>query len=77
MNNAQKQAFLDMPLDEQLLAIIDGQTFIRTKLEQLEKRQLNFEDDQREYRKLREKNELDIDALVNKIIEAVRHENAR
>lgn len=73
MNELQKQAFLNLPLEDQLLAIIDGQTFIREKILQLEERQKNFEIDTRSYRILREKNEVVLDDLVDRIIEALRN----
>lgn len=76
MNDEQKEAFLQLPLNEQLLAIIDGQSFIRKKLEELEKRQENFEADTRLYRRLREVNDVtSIERIVDKIINAIKMEN--
>jgi len=57
MNDEQKKAFLDLPLNEQLLAILDSLTFIRQEVNTIKTRQQNFEDDTRMYRRLREINE--------------------
>jgi hypothetical protein len=50
MDDEAKKAFLEMPFKEQLLAIIDGQTFIRNEIVKLNKRIDSLETDFRLYR---------------------------
>lgn len=76
MNEDQKQTFLELPLPEQLLAILDGQTFIRSEIEALKKRQSDFEEDVRLYRRLREMNEVNTERIITAVIDAIRRENA-
>jgi hypothetical protein len=55
MDENAKKAFLKLPFDEQLLAILDCLTFIRTEIVDIKKRQSDFEEDVRIYRRLRER----------------------
>lgn len=50
MDNDAKQAFLELPLKDQLLAIIDGQMYIRNEIALLHKRIEALETDFRLYR---------------------------
>lgn len=50
MDIDQKKAFLQLPLEQQLLAIIDGQTYIRDEIKKLDRRIENLETDLRLHR---------------------------
>lgn len=81
MDDKAKKAFLAMPLDEQLLAILDSQQYIRGKIAQLEKRQIDFEEDVRSYRLSREAEERKLDQtqrIIKGVVSALkRNKNAQ
>jgi len=57
MDEGAKRAFLSMTREEQLLAILGMQSYIRAKVSTIEKRQIDFEDELRIYRIERESKE--------------------
>lgn len=57
MSDEARQAFLHMPREEQLLAILGMDAYLRAKLALLEKKITEFEADIQEYRRTREKKE--------------------
>lgn len=73
-----KQSFLSMTREAQLMAILGGQAYTRSKLASLEKRQIDFERDVRSYRGYRErrenKHDEDVTDTTQKIVKIVTNE---
>jgi hypothetical protein len=81
MDDEAKKAFLAMVREEQLLAIMGMQAFIRSDLANVKKRQIEFENELRQYRMQRERREDTHDSEVmnttQKIVTAIANAKAQ
>jgi len=75
MDEEAKNTFLSMVREEQLLAIMGMQAYIRSDLANVKKKQMDFENELRGYRRIREKREDEHDSEImnttQKIIKAI------
>ena len=80
MDGDAKKAFLGMLREEQLLAILGMQAFIRSELANVKRKQIEFENDLRQYRLQRERRENEHDDNVmnttQKIVKALQEAKA-
>ena len=75
MDDKARQSFLEMPIDEQLIAILSSLEYVRGEMAKVKQQQIKFEQEIKDYRTLREIGERNqTQEIISGVVEALKEQ---